>query len=139
MALLKNGFVASWRCPCPYITRKVWFHQIWIQNYLGFIVLILIIKSSFQLDSVGIYPKALPRIVRQSKITGELSLTQMLQWVSNPQRRTSITSLKWWNNLMEGNFQSKYNLWVIMARVHLGPLWEMPANLKPTGTLWQPP
>ena len=24
-----------------YIMRKVWYHQIWIQNYLGFIVLIL--------------------------------------------------------------------------------------------------
>ena len=25
-----------------YIMRKVWYHQIWIQTYLGFIVLILV-------------------------------------------------------------------------------------------------
>ena len=37
--------VASWLCSLSallavsaYIMRKVWYHQIWIQNYLGFIV-----------------------------------------------------------------------------------------------------
>ena len=30
-----------------YIMRKVWYHQIWIQNYLGFIVLILTFMQYF--------------------------------------------------------------------------------------------
>ena len=55
-----------------YIMRKVWYHQIWIQNNLGFMVLILVGAHCLDLDLNGLLTRLnfwrIPDMLRNHKI-----------------------------------------------------------------------
>ena len=48
-----NNFFFQFCQSYSYVNRKVWCHQIWIPNNLGFMVLILIYMQIFQVPNIG--------------------------------------------------------------------------------------